>query len=114
MAIREQVTPLAGKGRVQHIERSVDGEEPHKKEVPRHAFRQTVTYVERAVEPFREELEKRHATESDAINVIRPVDQRSAPDHHRQQGKVDPMEPANRQRMFFLQSFHSEISSNSG
>ena len=63
-----------------------------------------------AVESFRKESEERQGTHAKAVNVIGPVDPKPAPDHQCQQGKVDPMAPADCQGVFqsYLQPLHSD------
>src|SRR5689334_15735078 len=100
------MTPLARDRRIENVKQAVDGEEPHKQEVPCHPLRQPVTDGERVVEPGWEELDQRRVTPAYAIDVVRPIDQKPAPDHHHQYREVDPVEPAYRQRMFFLETFH--------
>ena len=64
--------------------------------MPGHAFGQTVSDIEGVVEPIGEEMDQCEAADADPVNVIGPVDQRSAPDHDHQDWKVDPVKPADR------------------
>jgi hypothetical protein len=57
-----------------------------------HAKREFVLEMKEAIYPIGKEVQR-----SDGINIIGPIDQQSAPDHHEQNGKVDPVEPAYRE-----------------
>ncbi len=105
-------TPLAGVDCVQHIENSIDGEKPHEKEMVSHAA-PDIGREDTLVEPGGEESEKRKGPDAYAVDSVRmqmcvirvvPVDQDAAPNHREQHGKVDPMHPANRERMLSLQA----------
>src|SRR5258708_10696463 len=60
-------------------------------------------HLELLVEPVRKELHQRVAAEPDPVDIVRPVYQQAAPDHHHQDWKVDPMEPTDRQRVLLLE-----------
>jgi len=94
LAFRQELTPFAGEGGVEHVEETVDGEEPTEGEVEGHAPRQAALQAERFVDVGRPELEV-EVTDADGerITQIRPVDPHAAPDHHCQQREVDPMHP---------------------
>src|SRR5262249_34413818 len=51
-------------------------------------------------------LQQRVLAGADAVDGIRPVDEQAAPHHQRQNRKIDPVKPPDRQRMFLLQRLH--------
>src|ERR1041385_9144845 len=122
MAVRYQVAPLPGKSRVEHIEQAVEEEEPHEQKMPCHSLRQPLIQVidrgahhmpggvealKGMIKQVREERQQRTVAEADPIYLIGPIDAQAAPYHHAQNRKVDPVEPADRQRMLLLKSFHA-------
>src|SRR6266446_2722872 len=90
---------------------TVNGEEPHEGEMPRHSFGQAKADVKCGIERLRKEFEQRERADADPIHVIGPVNQKAAPDHHRQDRKVDPVKTPNRQCMPGLEFLHTSISS---
>src|SRR4029078_3020849 len=42
----------------------------------------------------------------EAVDGVRPIDHRAAPDHQREEREVDPVEPPDGQPMLALQPFH--------
>src|SRR6266403_1885620 len=74
--------------------------------MPGHPLGQAMADAQGGVESVGEELEKRDVAVADAINVVGPVDQQSAPHHEGEQRHVDPMEPADRSRVLPFQGFH--------
>ena len=98
MPVRHKLAPFAGNDGVDHVEQSVDGEEPHEEEVEGHSLGQPVADVQRVPHLLREgHLQQREAPDPDAIDGVGPVDERPAPDHDRQQRKIDPVHPACRE-----------------
>src|SRR5579863_1680050 len=51
-------------------------------------------------------MEQRPAAPAHPIFVVGPVNQQTAPNHQRKHRKVNPVKPADRQRMFRFQPFH--------
>jgi hypothetical protein len=74
MAVRHQIPPLAGQPRVGNVQHAVDGEEPHEEEVERHTLGEVERYAQRRVEPTGKEVDQRRIAQSEAIDVIGPVD----------------------------------------
>src|SRR5580704_15768196 len=107
-AVGQQVSPFAGKQRVRNIEQSVDGEEPHEEEVPRHALREPEPQIQSTVEPVWKEMEPGDVAPIHPIDVVGPVDEKSAPDHSGQQRGIDPVKPPHRARMFCFELFHRQ------
>ena len=60
--------------------------------------------AEKFVEPRRKELEKLIIADPDRIDRICPIDQHPAPDHQREERKIDPMQPSDRERMFLFEA----------
>src|ERR1700730_189565 len=69
--------------------------------------------MEVVIKPPGKEPEQRPVSKSNAVNVmsietfvlrIGPIDQNARVDHHEQQGEIDPMHPASRNRMLVLDS----------
>src|SRR6185436_18143896 len=87
-SVGNKVAPFAGHDCVSHVEDAIDRKQPHEEEVPRHTFREAVADVEEIVEPFRKEMEEGEAADSDAIYIVGPVDQHSAPDHQGQHREI--------------------------
>ena len=56
-SIRQQVPPLARNKRIRHVANSVDRQEPHDREMPRHALGQPVIQVKRVIEPVGKKVE---------------------------------------------------------
>jgi hypothetical protein len=71
------------------------------KEVKREAVGEPVVHIQRAIQYGRKKMES-----SNAIHIVGPIDEQSAPDHDPQQRKVDPVEPANSSEVFQLQFLH--------
>jgi RNA polymerase sigma factor (sigma-70 family) len=63
-----------------------------------------------ATEAVGEEVEQRPVAPADAVDVVGPVDQQPAPDHHRQHRHVDPVHPADGAGVFLLQAKHEAAS----
>ena len=42
------------------------------------------------------------AKDPDAVNGVCPVDEQTAPDHHRQNREIDPVHPPNSERMLIF------------
>ena len=100
MPVGKEIAPFAGEQRIEHIDQSVEKEYPHEHKMKGHAFGQTTGQVERLVKGFREKAEEDGMTQVNLVDVVSPIDQESAPDHDSQDREVDPMHPADRQRMF--------------
>lgn len=62
-------------------------------------------YPERFVKPRREEMKQLVAADRYRVNGVGPIDQHPAPDHHREQRKVEPVQPSDGKRMFVLICF---------
>ena len=58
--------------------------------------------AEKIVKTLRKELEKLVAKEAYAVNRVCPIDEQSAPDHHREKRKIYPMQPTDRKRVLLL------------
>ena len=70
-----------------------------------HAFGQSGSKMQSCIKILWKKLDQFNPRNPDPVYIIGPVDQQSAPDHNRQHRKVDPVKPADGQRMFFLESF---------
>src|SRR5258706_3748359 len=77
-----------------------------------HPFSKMLVEFKRLKKRLREKLDKRFASKPNLINIVRPINKKTAPDHDPKNGKVDPMKPANSQRMFLLDFFHSRLNTN--
>src|SRR5436309_588419 len=78
--------------------------------MPGHPLGQAHLEMERLVELIGKKREEGPPAPSDAeAGILRPINQPSAPDHHGEHGNIDPVEPADRQRMLLLQSFHPRL-----
>src|SRR5215470_1667490 len=60
-------------------------------------------HSQRMVEALWKEPEQGSSSNTNTIYVVGPVDQQSAPDHCREHREVDPVKPANRERVFFFE-----------
>ncbi len=115
LPIRNHKAPFTGEDGEKHIEDAVDGKDPHKEEVVSQTLRHVVGSIHCLPEPLGEETDERegpHANPVDRMRVfvgvvrIVPIDEQAAPDHGEEHGKIDPMHPADRERMFFVQANH--------
>src|SRR3984957_3375632 len=105
--------PFAGQNREKHIEESVDGEDPHKEEVVPQPLGHVVGSIHCLPEPMREETDQGKRPNSYAVDRMRvlvsvigivPIDEQAAPDHGEEHGEIDPVHPADRERMFLVQA----------
>jgi hypothetical protein len=94
LPVRCQVPPLSREHGVGDVNDSIDGEEPHKEEVPGHSFCRVLANTEGAIEPFGKKPEERDGTEADSVNIIGPVNPQATPGHQCQQGKIHPVAPS--------------------
>jgi hypothetical protein len=66
--------------------------------------------AEKVEKSLRKKPEKLVAENPDAVNRICPIYKQSAPDHHRKQGEIYPVEPSNGEWMFFFELFlHTNV-----
>ena len=79
---RQKRTPFTGNDRVNYIQQTVYGEKPHEKEMNLDPFGQSIRYRKIVVKPLREECEYLNTKHSYSVNLVSPVDQQPAPDHH--------------------------------
>jgi hypothetical protein len=92
--VGNQFAPFAREDGVENVEEAVDGEQPHEAEMHGHAEGELVIEVEGGIERVGEEVEEGELTQTDAVDVVGPVDQDAAPDHDGEEGEVDPVGPA--------------------
>src|SRR5579871_1837609 len=111
LAARNEVSPLARHDRVQHVDHTVDREEPSEEEVPRQAVGQMLCQAERVVESRGKEGKELVRSPTDEVNVVAPINPEAAPEHQGEERKIDPVAPANRQRVLgtHFQAFHSHL-----
>jgi len=57
LPVGEDETPLAGKDREEHVEKTIDGEDPHEKEVVSQALGHVIRGVHRSPEPLGEKAD---------------------------------------------------------
>ncbi len=95
-SVRDEVPPLAADRGVEHVEHAVQGEQPPDEVVDGHALGEAVRQAEGLVEPVREEGDQGPAAPAESVDVVGPVDEEAAPDHHRQERDVDPVHPPDR------------------
>ena len=102
-----------GKDREEHVEETIDREYPHEKEVISQALGHMVRRVHRFPEPIREKADQCDGSYSNSIYRMRmlvcvvrvgPINKHSAPNHCGEHRKVDPVHPANSERVFLLQT----------
>src|SRR5882757_9031968 len=74
----------------------------------RHSFSQALWYMEQIIVPVGKEANVGMPEKGDAVFIICPVDQHSAPDHNGQDREIYPVCPSHCQRMFFFNDFHSQ------
>src|SRR5580698_1774909 len=108
-----QVAPFSRKERIENISNPIESKKPHEEEVVRKALGKLIFEMEVVIEPPWKEPEHRPVPESNTVNVmciepfvlrIGPIDENARVDHHEQQGEIDPVHPASRQRMLVLNS----------
>src|SRR5262249_18684767 len=97
--------PFARKNGVNHIDHTIYGKQPHEKEMKLQALGQAVRNTKEIVKPLRKKVKKLVAKNTYGVGRICQVDEHAAPHHHREQRKIDPVQPADRERMFFLKLF---------
>src|SRR5258705_12412965 len=102
MPVRKQLPTFAGNNRIHQVEKTVYRKKPHEQEMERHSFSQTLWYVQQIIIPIGKEVKKSVTEKRDAVCIISPVDQHSAPDHNGQDWKIYPVRPSHQKRMFFL------------
>src|SRR5581483_2926374 len=98
---RHKQSPFSRNKCIDDIQYSVDNEQPHKKEMHGHSVRQTVIHAQNAKNPLRE------MNWTNTVDRIRPIDQQPAPDHQRQERKVDPVKPPNGHQVLQFEFGHS-------
>src|ERR1700722_17724637 len=69
--IGKDKVPLTGKDREEHVDKTIDGENPRKKEVVSQALRYVVRSVHRFPEPLREKPDQRDRSYSDSVYRVR-------------------------------------------
>ena len=74
--------------------------------MPRHTRGKPVFHPHQFDKPGGEELEKHHSEYLDLIGLVGPIDEQAAPDHDHDEREVDPMKPAQGQRVFFGYVWH--------
>jgi hypothetical protein len=62
--------------------------------------------VEGFVERLREKLDQRGFAPAEAVHVVGPVNPHATPNHQAEYGEVDPVKPADGQRVLFDDDFH--------
>src|SRR2546423_105545 len=87
----DKLPPLSRNTEVDDVEKSVDDEKPRQGKVDSHSFGEAMMHIESLIDPLRKKW---------PVDVVRPVNQNSAPDHDKEERKVDPVIPANPKRMF--------------
>src|SRR6185437_915584 len=74
--------------------------------MPGHPFGQSSVNMKSLVETIRIKLKQRFISKSYPVHIISPINKRPAPDHNGKHRKIDPVEPAYSQRVFFFEAFH--------
>src|SRR5271156_4212951 len=82
--------------------------------MPRHSFGQAVADSRQVVSRVRKEMKQSELAHPGAIHVVRPINQRPAPDHDADQREINPVKPADRRGMFGLDSSHPPMYSRPG
>ena len=112
LSIRNHKAPFTGQDGEKHVEDSIDGKDPHKEEVVSQTLRYMVGSIHCLPEPVGEKTDERERPHPNPINrmgvfvgVVRivPIDEQAAPDHGEEHGEIDPMHPADGERMFPIQ-----------
>ncbi len=112
LAARDKEAPFAAVEEIEPVSKSVDREDPHEKEVVTHPAG-NIRRENTTVKPGRKETEKGNRSDAHPVDGMRmkvsviriiPIDEDSTPDHREKHGKVDPVHPANGQKMFLLQA----------
>ncbi len=68
---------------------------------------QLVGYVQRLIKPLGKELNHRSIAYINSVDAIGPINKQPAPYHNGEYGKVNPMKPADSQRMLFNDLFQN-------
>ena len=106
MFIGKDQFPFFWKNEVQKIDGSIDRKKPHENKVEAHTFSQTERDIKRFVEWVRKKFENGPVAPAQFVHIIGPVNEKAAPYHDRDDGKIYPVQPTNGQRMFFYDLFH--------
>ena len=106
MAIGKEVAPFAGCYRISDVHEAVEKEDPHKHKMKGHSFGEAVGDVQRFVKRCGEEGKQDVVSQVDLVDIVGPIDQHAAPDHHGQDREVDPVHPADGEGMFGDNFFH--------
>ena len=72
----------------------------------RHAFGEPLRNIKVCIKRIWKEMKKCMAKQSDSIFIVGPIDEHAAPYHYNKNRKIDPMRPADGERMFFINGFY--------
>src|SRR5665213_1505899 len=114
--IGNEKAPFSRDRHVQHVDQAIDGEDPHEEKMISKTCGQLEGAMNRCPEAVGEKPHQGVLPQPDPINLsymsdvwngICPVDQQAAPDHREKNWKVDPVYPADRERVLRHQLYRS-------